>query len=136
MVPKPRNQDGPARILVVEDEVLVRSLLAEELREAGFVVVEAADAREALAFLDADGGVDLMFSDIRMPGQLSGLDLARAVRERRPDLPIVLTSGNQVSVPPSSLARFITKPYRMETAVQLVREELGRKRASGDGPPA
>ena len=70
MVPQPRLRLRTALILVVEDEVLVRVLVAEELRLAGFSVIEAGRADEALTFIKADEQVDLVFSDIRMPGSL------------------------------------------------------------------
>ncbi len=135
MVPETEPRPVPTRILVVEDEVLIRIVLAEELREAGFSVVEAANAEEALAWLSAGGGVDAIFSDIRMPGSLNGLDLSRLVRERYPGLPIILTSGDFAGTygahavdGPSS---FIPKPYRTEQVISLINKILALKRPDG-----
>ena len=125
MVPKAESELAAACVLVIEDEVLVRTLLAEELRDAGFRVVEAAHADDALACLNAGLAIDLIFSDIRMPGTLTGLDLARRARERDPLVPIILTSGNEEPAREAGLARFIAKPYGMAEAIRAVREALG-----------
>lgn len=81
------------RILVVEDETLIRMVGAEILEDAGFDVLEAADADEALRILQAHDDVLLLFSDVDMPGSMDGLDLARVVHERWPDIRLLLTSG-------------------------------------------
>jgi two-component system, response regulator PdtaR len=94
MVPQPRLQPRTARILVVEDEVLIRAVIAEELRLAGFSVIEAGRADEALTYIKAGEQVDLIFSDIQTPGSLNGLQLAEALRDQYPDIPVILTSGN------------------------------------------
>jgi DNA-binding NtrC family response regulator len=125
MVPKADVQLSPIRILVVEDDVLIRLLLSEELRDAGFQVVEAAQADDALCYLDAGGDADLVFSDIRMPGSLNGLELACLLRDRYPSLPIILTSGNEKPPRADEIGRFIPKPYDMVRAVSIVRETLG-----------
>ena len=83
-VPAHKGQGSASTILVVEDEVLIRLHVAEELREAGFPVLEAADAGEALAILGHVDGVELIATDLRMPGELDGLALARQVRVRIP----------------------------------------------------
>jgi DNA-binding NtrC family response regulator len=136
MVPEPETEAAPHSVLVIEDELYIRLLLADELREAGFRVVEAAHADEALAWLRAGGEVDLVFSDITMPGALNGLDLARWLRENHPALPVILTSGNAVPRREDGLAGFIPKPYSIEDAVSLVRETLSGRRpvASPDRP--
>src|SRR5207253_11158559 len=81
-------------VLIVEDEVLVRLMIAEELRSAGYEVIEAANADEALDVLAHISGVSLVISDIRMPGSMDGLRFARLVRSEYPATRIVLTSGN------------------------------------------
>lgn len=125
MVPQPKLRRRPARILVVEDEVLIRLLVANELREAGFAVIEATRADEALTYFQAGGEVDLVFSDIRLPGSLSGVDLARLLRRDLPSLPIILTSGNLGMERVSDVALFVPKPYRVEHVVALVFSTLG-----------
>ena len=83
----------PPTVLVVEDDVLVRMVVAAYLRECGFNVVEAGDAREAIRVLETDTQVDIVFSDVNMPGDMDGFGLAQWVRRERPGLKIILTSG-------------------------------------------
>jgi CheY-like chemotaxis protein len=80
MVPAPRAQNLPPCVLVVEDEILVRVLVADELRTDGFLVVEAATADEALSYFQAGIQVDLVLSDIDMPSALNGVDLIQRLR--------------------------------------------------------
>lgn len=82
-----------ASVLVVEDEVLVRTDLSLHLREAGFPVFEAGSAAEAIEILDRNGSIRIVFTD-RMPGEMDGCGLARVVRERWPPTMIVMCSGN------------------------------------------
>lgn len=85
---------GAGSILMVEDDDSVGAMVGEMLLDLGYDVVRAANANEALAKLaDGAASVDVVFSDIIMPGGMSGIDLAREVRRRRPDLPILLTTG-------------------------------------------
>jgi two-component system cell cycle sensor histidine kinase/response regulator CckA len=83
----------PARILVVDDEDLVRSVLARCLEEEGYAVVQARNGREALERLAEDGGIDLVLSDLVMP-VMSGRELARELSSRRPELPVLWISGH------------------------------------------
>ncbi len=80
-------------ILVVEDEVLIRLPLAEYLRDCGYRVFEASNVGEAKAVLDADTPVDLVFSDVNMPGNENGFALAVWIRQRHPETKVILTSG-------------------------------------------
>jgi CheY-like chemotaxis protein len=83
----------PPTVLVVADEVLVRMALSDYLRECGYNVVEASDAREAIEIMTSEALVDIAFSDITMPGSLDGFGLAQWIRRERPDIKVVLTSG-------------------------------------------
>ena len=83
----------PPTILVVEDDVLVRNLAAAYLRESGFEVIEATSADEAIRVLQAEVRVDIVFSDVNMPGSMDGFGLAQWVRRERPWLRVILTSG-------------------------------------------
>jgi CheY-like chemotaxis protein len=90
--------DDPARgpppsVLVVEDDVLVRTVVAAYLRECGFDVVEAGSADEAIRVLEAGIKVDVVFSDVNMPGSMDGFGLAQWLRRERPGLKIILTTG-------------------------------------------
>jgi CheY-like chemotaxis protein len=94
-VAKLLTETPPQCILVVEDEVLIRFVIADYLRECGYHVMEAANAAEAVALLEVEAApIDLVFSDVQMPGDMDGFGLAHWVRDNRPGLPIILTSGN------------------------------------------
>ncbi|QDX28183.1 response regulator [Sphingomonas suaedae] len=115
----------PIYVLVVEDEPFLRSLLADELRDVGFTVVEAANADEALAYAQVNRNIDLVFSDIQMPGSMNGIALAASLRAANPALPVILTSGNIVPDTVTQLSAFVPKPYRLAEAVSLVFKTLG-----------
>jgi CheY-like chemotaxis protein len=105
---------NPRTVLVVEDEALVRMLVADTLIDAGYLVIEAGHADEAIDILDTRAaGIDLMFSDIHMPGTINGLELALFVRLQWPQIAIILASANALpspaQIPPN--ARFLIKPY-------------------------
>nr|WP_246847957.1 response regulator [Sphingomonas beigongshangi] len=108
------------RILVVEDQPLLRVHANLALEEAGYTVVEAGDAEEALAVLATDPDVAAVFTDIRMPGDVDGLELAHRLHADRPDLKVIVTSGaEQVekdALPPGGV--FVAKPY---TAAEIAR---------------
>ncbi|MFC5514620.1 response regulator [Kaistia terrae] len=112
------NRDnGPPVILVVEDEGLVRMAAADELAEAGFRVLEAANADQAIRMLETHPEITILFTDIDMPGSMDGIRLAHAVRERWPPVKLVLVSGHQSpssdSLPVDSA--FFSKPYDMNS---------------------
>jgi CheY-like chemotaxis protein len=99
-------------VLLVEDDIVIRSPLADYLRNLGYVVVEAANAAEAIAVFAARVAVDLVISDIQMPGSMDGLGLARWVRRNRPGVRMVLTSGADNAARAANLAEvFLRKPY-------------------------
>jgi CheY-like chemotaxis protein len=111
-------------ILVVEDDTMVRMPISEFLRSRGYKVLEASSAAEAIATLLSGAAVNIVFSDIRMPGKLDGLGLAEWCRANRPALPVLLTSGySGVSNPLAAAfpgSGFIEKPYsqiQVETRV-------------------
>jgi len=107
-----RSAGEPTIVMVVEDEFFVRVMIADELRAAGFLVVECRDADEALEVLHSGMTVSLMFTDIRMPGSMDGVDLARLVRARRPDIKIVFLSSHIFD--PATLTccdAFVAKPF-------------------------
>ena len=109
------------RILVVEDEVLIRDFILEELEDAGFEVVSAANADEAIVILETQLDIRLVFTDIDMPGSMNGMKLAAAVRERWPPIHLIITSGKGR---PSELpvrAQFIPKPYIGRNVVDVMR---------------
>jgi CheY-like chemotaxis protein len=114
----------PPSILIVEDEAFVRVLGAGMLTHAGFRVIEAADSDEALELLEADADVQLLFTDVNLPGSIDGVAFARQVHERWPRVGIIMVSG-QASPHPSDLpdgCRFHRKPYDEAAVVMHARE--------------
>jgi len=109
-------------VLVVEDETLIRELVAEELEVAGYTVVIANDADQAIAILEARQDIRLVFTDINMPGSMDGLKLAAAVRDRWPPVHIIIiTSGKIRPLEIPANAHFIPKPYVGENVVAAMR---------------
>jgi CheY-like chemotaxis protein len=113
-----------ALILVVEDEALVRMMLVDVLDDAGFKVMEAAHADEALRILAAVPDVQVVVTDVEMPrGSINGFELARKVRDDRQDIGVVIASG-RVAPAPGDLpegAYFVEKPVRPERLLELIR---------------
>ena len=116
-----------ATVLLVEDETMVRMLGCDVLEEAGFEVIEAANADEALAVLRQGTGVDVLFTDVEMPGSLDGYGLARLAHERWPQVKVLIVSGRRHpgpgDLPPGGA--FIGKPYSPGEVVRRVREMAG-----------
>jgi CheY-like chemotaxis protein len=110
-------------VLLVEDEVLISKLVAEELSEHGFTVHEVTTASEALRYINGGGDVDVLFTDINLPGGIDGTELAIRVRAMRPELPIVYASGRYGA---GGLGRmvsrsvFLPKPYRPAEVCMLL----------------
>ena len=114
-------------VLLVEDEELLRMDAVEMIRSAGFDVVEAANADDAIEILEARRDITVVFTDIQMPGSMDGLKLARAVRGRWPPIKIVATSG-LVDVGENDLpegGRFLAKPYSPNDLAEVLRELTG-----------
>jgi CheY-like chemotaxis protein len=120
------SRGGPV-ILIVEDEFLLRLDSAETIGNAGFEVVQAANADEAIAILKSRPDIRVVFTDIQMPGSMDGLKLARFVRNRWPPIKIIATSGRVVAgdddLPAGSL--FLPKPYRGAKLVAALRGLTG-----------
>lgn len=119
-------------VLVVEDEVMVRSDIASYLRDVGFVVVEAATAAEAQAVFASETTVDVVFADVRLPGDVDGFMLADWIARHHPHVPVLATSGSFSLRDPAILAsrRFIAKPYifyQVETRLRELIAESGRR---------
>jgi CheY-like chemotaxis protein len=119
------QEDRQPMVLVVEDEVLIRGAIAEYLRISGCTVVEAANAAEAIAVLAAGVMIDVVFSDIHLPGTMNGLSLARWVHRHHPGIAVVLTSGNADGARATEVAEFFfSKPYRMAEVAFRIRSLL------------
>ena len=122
-----RSASGRPVVLIVEDELLLRMDAVEMIRSAGFEVVEAGNADEAIEILEARGDITVVFTDIQMPGSMDGLRLVRAVRGRWPPIKIVATSG-LVDVGEKDLpegGRFLPKPYQSREVAAVLRELTG-----------
>src|SRR6201996_8347977 len=114
-------------VLVVEDELLIRMDAVDMLIRAGFEVIEAANADEAIVILEGGSTIDVVFTDIQMPGSLDGLKLAAAVRKRWPPIKIVATSG-EIKLEENDLpagGRFLPKPYSPSQIVVTLRGLTG-----------
>jgi DNA-binding NtrC family response regulator len=119
--------EGPhTTILVVEDETLVRLYSMDILEEAGFKVLDARDADEAMALLGEHNDVTLLFSDINMPGSMNGMELARVVHDRWPNIRLLLTSGHQQpsvgEIPDDGC--FMRKPWGQDALIRKIRDIL------------
>lgn len=109
-------------VLIVEDEPLVREIVALEFEDAGFTVVEAADGDRAAELLGGQAELDLLFTDIRLPGAYDGFALAEQARALRPALPVIYATGftpDALRLVPGS--RFFKKPYRPAEVVEAAR---------------
>lgn len=115
---------GRRVVLVVEDDFLLRIHAVGTIEDAGFDVIEAANADEAIVILEARLDITVVFTDIQMPGSMDGLKLAAAIRGRWPPIKILATSGmvdvRSVDLPPGG--RFLSKPYSPSQIVATLRE--------------
>lgn len=104
------NRDS---VLIVEDDALIRLAFADELLDQGFEVFEAGDADEAIAVIEKNPHIQLIFTDIDMPGSMDGRKLARFVRDRWPPIKIIVTSGrfSPASGDLPQDVKFFAKPY-------------------------
>src|ERR1700726_1605555 len=118
----------PPKVLVVEDEMLLRMRAVNIVEDAGFTAIEAVNADEALAILEARSDVDLLFTDIQMPGSMDGLKLAHAVCERWPSIKIILVSGKLTptdSERPTD-SRFFGKPLEVKQMIAEMQQMIGQ----------
>jgi two-component system, response regulator PdtaR len=111
------------KILVVDDEEPVLEMLVDAFEEAGFDVATAANPIDAHTLLEDSGAIDLVVTDVRMPGQVDGLVFGQVVRETHPDMPIIVMSG--VSEPDDrdvpAGATFIAKPFKPSLLIEEAR---------------
>ncbi len=116
--------DQRRSVLLVEDEALIRMMLAGEFEDDGFEVHEAGSADEAVKLLNAGLEVATVVTDVRMPGNMDGLGLAAWLADRRPGLPVVIVSGyvtqSEVTGLNPAVAAVLSKPYNPTDVVALV----------------
>jgi two-component system, response regulator PdtaR len=126
----------PMSVLVVEDEALLRLVTAEYLRGEGLEVFEAANADDAIVLLEARPSINVLFTDIDMPGSMDGLKLSATVRDRWPPIRIVVTSGqNHFADRDLIIAEvFCAKPYLHSELMPTFRRLIGEVRTNGINP--
>jgi CheY-like chemotaxis protein len=120
------NNSGPANrrisdspvVMVVEDEFLIRIMITDELRNAGYEVVECGSADEAIDLLRGGASIGIVFTDIRLPGSMDGVSLAQAVRSEFPAMKVVATSAQKR--PETLTGQFVPKPYNPRSVVHLI----------------
>jgi DNA-binding NtrC family response regulator len=114
-------------VLVVEDEMLLRMRAVDIVEDAGFTPVEATNADDALAILESRSDIELLFTDIQMPGSIDGLKLAYAVHERWPLIKIILVSGQLKLTDKDKPAdsRFFGKPLDVKQMIAEMRDMIG-----------
>ncbi|MCK1420832.1 CHASE3 domain-containing protein [Bradyrhizobium sp. 180] len=126
----PQAQGGAETIFVVEDDTLVRNFVTAQLQSLGYKTVAAPDSRAALQLIEAGQPFDLLFTDVVIPGGMSGRELAEEVAKRRPGLKVLYTSGytDNAIVHHGKLddgVLLLTKPYRRNQLAEMIRKALG-----------
>jgi CheY-like chemotaxis protein len=119
-------------VLIVEDDALVRTALAETLRDLRYQIMEAADADTALTMLEGGAAADLIFTDLSMPGSMDGLEFAAAIRMQFPHLPVILTTGHVGVLSGRTLpdgVSFVRKPHSRTGIAAAVRQALAGNQA-------
>ena len=116
-----------ARILLVEDEGIIRMMMAEFLEDEGYDVMEAWDGDEAIRLLNEPNRFHILFTDVQMPGSQDGIDVAIHARRLYPQLPVLVVSGYATSLMRrlgvlDPAARFLSKPYKMQEVADTLRE--------------
>jgi CheY-like chemotaxis protein len=123
------SKDRTPTILVVEDEFLIRAMLSDYLQECGFKVLEGSTADEAVAIIEnLDVQIELVLTDVRMPGSMDGFGLARWIRTNRPGTHVILTSGEAKKADAAKElcghAALFEKPYDLEAVVTKIRSTI------------
>ncbi len=115
-------------VLIVEDEVLIRMSSAATLEDAGFRILEAGSSAEALQILAANKDIDILMTDVRLPGEIDGLDLVALVHRVHPDIRAIVVSGNTSAEDASNAGAigFLPKPYMAHSLVRAVNELIAR----------
>jgi two-component system, NtrC family, sensor kinase len=126
------EEQATGRILVVEDDPEVADVCAAALEEFGYSVKRVESAHKAIEMLATENEIDLVFSDVVMPAGMSGVQMARVVRERFPDLPVLLTTGYSSAAMEALSAGFpiLNKPYRIDALRRAIGNMLGPRRST------
>ena len=121
-----------AKILVIEDEMLIRLHVADSFRDSGFVVAEAADGASALLILEQQPDIAAVFTDVTLPGEPDGFGIARWVRTHRPGVPVFLTSGEVTAAHAGRIVGdepFFAKPCDYADVAEAIRNRLAKRGA-------
>ncbi len=116
-----------ATILLVEDEFLIRLTLSEVLMDEGYTVLEAENGADAVKVLQSNPGIDLLLTDIQLPGGMDGNKVAQAARQARPNLPVIFMTGapdTAEAAAPGSRTTYLSKPYLPGDMCAAVRKML------------
>ena len=121
------------RVLIVEDETMLRIVVAECFEQAGFIVIEAGNATEAVdLLLRPNVQIDIVFTDVRMPGEMDGLGLAAWVQQHHPKTAVLITSGElglgRTHADLFDAEHFFAKPYCLDEVVECVYATLAKKK--------
>jgi CheY-like chemotaxis protein len=127
----PQSENHLHTVLVVEDEVLIRLVIADYLRECGYKVYEAVNAQEAIAMLQSpEVAVDIVFSDVQMPGDMDGFALSRWIRANKPGVQVILTSGVErsanIAATLCEAGPLLEKPYPSQDVVDRIKQLAAR----------
>jgi CheY-like chemotaxis protein len=120
-------------VLVVEDNEDVRTVAISLLEQLNYRTVTAGNAKAALDILEGDTPIDLVFSDVMLPGDIDGIGLAKAVTERHPHLPVLLTSGYAKALVGRHGLPILRKPYQISALAEAVRAALDTRRPRAGG---
>jgi CheY-like chemotaxis protein len=126
--PSAMSEERPFTVLLAEDEPMLRQVVRETLRRAGFVVIEAADGTAGLEILQSDTLIDIMLTDVKMPG-LNGYQLAEASLSLRPQMRVMLMTGYADEAIPEAIRAasipIIRKPFNFANLASSLREAIG-----------
>jgi CheY-like chemotaxis protein len=109
-------------ILVVEDEFIIRFAVSDALRDAGFRILEAGSGEEGLTILLSGQVIDLLVTDVRMPGEIDGMELARRSKSLNPALPVIVCSGHLLQEEAKPADGFLAKPYSVDALIKIINE--------------
>ncbi len=116
------------RILVVEDEALLRDVIVQELRDHGYVVEEAETGEIAVAMLEGSSTFDALFTDIRLPGSVDGWQVAKVFRARFPVAPVFYATGYSATRDEVDRSMFFRKPFKLPQLILCLQAQLGEAR--------
>ena len=122
-----QHQPRAPKVLVVEDDAVSHCIVAASLRRRGFNIVSAKSGAEAIRVLQVDHAIELVFSDVVMPGKMDGTALRNWIHTNRPGLPVILGSADASRVTSTTDEEFrsFTKPYNIEAVVACIRGLVG-----------